>query len=84
MLTPFGVAYVLHLSILSQQRTAQLLQRHGLRARVADFAFLEFGAKFTRAERHIDHVERISDAHHLRVANTDVAFAYLLEVTRAS
>jgi len=79
-----GVAYVLQLSILSERRTTALLARAGLRARVVDFAFLEFGEAGAVEEREqIERVEDRSDAYHLRVGDRDVIAAYLLEITRA-
>jgi homocysteine S-methyltransferase len=78
-----GVAHLLHVSVLSQERTAELLARHGLRARVVDFGFLPFNDGFRRSAEQIAHVERLSDAYHLHVAGDDVAVVYLLEVTRA-
>ena len=78
-----GVAYLLQLSILSQQRTAELLAGAGLQARVADFGFLPFGESFHRCAEQIARVERLSDAHHHRIAGTDVLVGYLLEITRA-
>jgi S-methylmethionine-dependent homocysteine/selenocysteine methylase/SAM-dependent methyltransferase len=78
-----GVAHLLHVSVLSQERTAELLARHGLKARVVDFGFLPFSDGWRRSAEQIAHVERLSDAYHLRVAGDDVIVAYLLEVTRA-
>jgi S-methylmethionine-dependent homocysteine/selenocysteine methylase/SAM-dependent methyltransferase len=78
-----GVAYLLQLSILSQERTAELLELHGLRARVADFGFLPWSETFERSAEQIARVERLSDAHHHRIAGSDVMIAYLLEITRA-
>ena len=78
-----GVAYVLQTSILSQRRTAEVLERHGLRARVADFGFYPFDPAFRRVAEQVARVERISDAHHLEIVGTDVVVAYLLEITRA-
>ncbi len=78
-----GVAYLLQLSILSQERTAALLEQHGLRARVADFGFLPWSETFQRSAEQIARVERLSDAHHHRIAGCDVMIAYLLEITRA-
>jgi S-methylmethionine-dependent homocysteine/selenocysteine methylase/SAM-dependent methyltransferase len=78
-----GVAYLLQLSLLSQERTAALLARHGLRARVADFGFLPWSETFQRSAEQIARVERLSDAHHHRIAGSDLTIAYLLEITRA-
>jgi methionine synthase I (cobalamin-dependent)/SAM-dependent methyltransferase len=75
-----GVAYVLQVSILSQQRTDERLERHGLQARVADFGFLPFTENFFRVAEQVAHVERISDAHHLEIAGNDMLVAYLLEI----
>lgn len=79
-----GVAYVLQLSTLSQQRTSELLDRLGLQARVVDFGFYPFTDRFRQSAGQIERVERMSDAHHLEVCGGDVAVAYLLEITRAS
>jgi len=78
-----GVAYVLQLSILSQERTAELLRQHGLQARVADFGFLPWSETFQRSAEQIARVERMSDAHHHRIGGSEVMIAYLLEITRA-
>jgi hypothetical protein len=75
-----GVAYLLQVSILSQQRTDEVLDRHGLQGRVADFGFLPFTENFRRVAEQVAHVERISDAHHLDVAGNDMLVAYLLEI----
>jgi homocysteine S-methyltransferase len=78
-----GVAYLLQVSILSQQRTDEVLALHGLRGRVADFGFYPFTDAFRRVAEQIARVERISDAHHLEISGTEVFVAYLLEITRA-
>jgi homocysteine S-methyltransferase len=77
-----GVAYVLQLSILSQQRTDELLARHGLRARVVDFTFFPFTATWRRLAEQIARVERLSDAYHVQIAGAEVIVGYLLEITR--
>ena len=77
-----GVAYVLQVSVLSQERTAELLARRGLRARVLDFALFPFSEGFRRSAEQIARVERLSDAHHLEVCGADVMVGYLLEITR--
>jgi len=83
LLAAEGVALVMQLSILSQVTTADLLERVGLRARVVDFGFFPFTPLFEANRRQIEHVEALSDAHHLRFGNEDVMVAYLLEITRA-
>lgn len=81
-LAPGGVAYIMQLSILSQQRTAELLQDFGFEARVVDFGFFEFTEVFREREEQIGRVESLSDAYHLKLGNKDVMVAYVLEVTR--
>jgi S-methylmethionine-dependent homocysteine/selenocysteine methylase/SAM-dependent methyltransferase len=80
-LAPEGVAYVMQLSILSQQRTAELLDAAGFRAEVVDWVMYGFGPEHAAAREHIARVEDISDAHHLTVGDRDVLVAYLLEIT---
>ena len=75
-----GVAYVLQISLLSQERTAELVRRRGLRARVVDFAFLPITDSFRQSAEQVARVERMSDAHHLEVCGDDVLVGYLLEV----
>jgi S-methylmethionine-dependent homocysteine/selenocysteine methylase/SAM-dependent methyltransferase len=80
-LAPEGVAYVMQLSILSQQRTSELLDAAGFRAEVVDWAMYGFGPEHAAAREHIARVEELSDAHHLTVGDRDVVVAYLLEIT---
>lgn len=81
-LAPGGAAYVLHLSILSQQRTAELLEANGLSGEVIDFAVFPFVDHFVDALPQIAKVESQSDAYHLDVSGTATMVAYLLKVTR--
>src|SRR4051795_4516554 len=83
LLAPGGTAYVMQLSILGQARTAELLARAGYEAKVVDFAFFDFHQLFTERKPHIERVEALSDAYHLRFRDDDVMVAYLLEVTAA-
>jgi S-methylmethionine-dependent homocysteine/selenocysteine methylase/SAM-dependent methyltransferase len=78
-----GVAYVLQVSLLSQERTAERLERLGLRATVADFGFLPFGDSFRESDEQVAKIERLSDAHHLEICGVAVMVGYLLEITRA-
>jgi SAM-dependent methyltransferase len=83
LLAEDGVAYVMQLSILGQERSAELLAEGGFRARVVDFEFFAFHALFEQRKDQIDRVEELSDAYHLRFRDEDVMVAYLLEVTAA-
>jgi S-methylmethionine-dependent homocysteine/selenocysteine methylase/SAM-dependent methyltransferase len=83
LLADDGVAYVMQLSILGQERTAELLADGGFQARVADFEFFAFHSLFEQRKEQIERVEELSDAYHLRFRDEDVMVAYLLEVTRS-
>ncbi len=77
-----GAAYVMQLSIIGERRTMQLLERLGYQARVVDFGLFEFTELFSDARDQIARVEELSDAYHLKLGETDVMAAYLLEITR--
>jgi SAM-dependent methyltransferase len=77
-----GVAYLLQLSILSQERTATLLAERGFEAKVVDYSFFEVTDLFQRGREHIAHVEELTDAYHLSFGGQEVMVAYLLEVRR--
>lgn len=75
-----GVALILQLSIVGQQRTIELLERAGYTSRIVDFALV---ALETGDDQELDQVLRVesrSDAYHLRLAGSDVLVAYLLEI----
>lgn len=78
-----GVAYVLHLSILSQRRTMELLAEHGLTCTVADFEFFPITEHFAPAMPQIEKVVAQSDAHLLDIGGSRSIVAYLLEVRHA-
>jgi S-methylmethionine-dependent homocysteine/selenocysteine methylase/SAM-dependent methyltransferase len=79
-----GVAYILQLSIIGQERTTEQLEALGYRSRVVDFGFFEFHELFADKSEQIRRVEELSDAYHLRLGATDVMVAYLVEVRRES
>jgi len=81
-MTDDGVAYVMQLSIMSQQQTVELLQEVGLDARVVDYRVFSFPAAFARNAQQIARVEQLSDAYHLCIGDEELLVAYLLEVTR--
>lgn len=76
-----GVAYFMQISILGQLRTAELLQKVGLDARVIDYAFFHFSPVFYENIDQIRRVEELSDAYHLQLGQDDVMVMYLLEAT---
>jgi S-methylmethionine-dependent homocysteine/selenocysteine methylase/SAM-dependent methyltransferase len=82
LLAEGGVALIMQLSILSQMRTADLLEQAGLEARVVDFGFFPFTPLFQQHKEQIQRVEQLSDAYHLKLGAEDVMVMYLLEVTR--
>ena len=76
-----GTAYLLHLSIIGEKRTAQLLDQAGYKSRVVDYEFFEFSDLFDDKCEQIARVEAHSDAYHLKLGDDDVMVAYLLEIT---
>jgi S-methylmethionine-dependent homocysteine/selenocysteine methylase/SAM-dependent methyltransferase len=82
LLADGGVAYLMQLSIISQLKTAELLESLGLEARVADFGFFFFSDVFEENAAQIRRVEQLSDAYHVSLAGEDVMVAYLVEITR--
>ncbi len=81
-LTDDGEAYVTLLSILSQERTVDMLAQHGLRGEVVDFAVVPFGEPFRESQDQIERVEGLSDAYHLKLGRTEAMVAYLVRMTR--
>jgi S-methylmethionine-dependent homocysteine/selenocysteine methylase/predicted RNA methylase len=78
-----GVAYVLHLSILSQRRTMELLADLGLSCEVAGYEFFPITEHFAQAMPQIDKVVAQSDAHLLDIGGSRSIVAYLLAVRHA-
>jgi S-methylmethionine-dependent homocysteine/selenocysteine methylase/SAM-dependent methyltransferase len=81
-LAPEGVAYLVQLSILSQQRTEELLERAGFEATVVDYDLFHLPPNLSDSRAQIERVEELSDAYHLQLSDNDVLVAYLLEVRR--
>jgi SAM-dependent methyltransferase len=81
-LAPEGVAYLVQLSILSQERTSELLAASGFEATVVDYDLFPFPEAFKAERAQIDRVEELSDAYHVRMSGQDAVVAYLLEVRR--
>ena len=81
LLADDGVAYIMQLSILGQERTAELLAEGGFRTTIADFEFFAFHELFAKRKDQIARVEELSDAYHLTFRDEDMMVAYLLEIT---
>jgi hypothetical protein len=70
----------LHLSILSRERTEDLLAAHGLQAAVVDFGFFPMNEHFLDSLAQVEKVEDLSDAYHLDVGGMNTMVAYVLEI----
>nr|MBA2636737.1 homocysteine S-methyltransferase family protein [Solirubrobacterales bacterium] len=81
-LAPEGVAYVLQLSILSQQRTDELLAAAGLEARVVEVGVFAFPPALGASVAQVERVEELSDGYHLAIGDHDLLVAYVLEIRR--
>ena len=77
-----GNAYLMQLSILSQLKTAELLDAAGLQSTVIDFDTFSFGPLFRENIEQIRRVEELCDAYHLTQGQQEVMVAYLLKITR--
>ncbi len=75
-----GIAYLMQISVLSREETVRLMRKAGLQCKVIDFSFFQFGESFMANIDHIRHVEELSDAYHLSLAEEQVMVMYLLEV----
>jgi len=73
---------VMQLSILGQVRTAQIVERGGLIAQVADFSFFPFSPIFQQNGEQIRRVEQLSDAYHYTLGGDEMMVAYLVEIRR--
>ena len=79
-----GVAYVVQLSIVGEQRTVERLDHLGYDVRIADYAVVPLETVVEHPSRQIEHVELHSDAYHLTVGDQDMVVVYLLEITKAA
>jgi S-methylmethionine-dependent homocysteine/selenocysteine methylase/SAM-dependent methyltransferase len=79
-LAPEGVAYVVHLSILSRAATDRALAEAGLVAEVADVSVLPFPPELEESRTQVRRVEELSDAYHVELGAHDAVVAYLLEI----
>ncbi|MBI3090157.1 MAG: homocysteine S-methyltransferase family protein [Candidatus Tectomicrobia bacterium] len=82
LLNEDGVAYFMQVSMLSQMRTAELLDEAHLDFRVLDFSFYPFSSVFYENMEQIRRVEELSDAYHLNLGADHVMVMYLVEARR--
>jgi methylase of polypeptide subunit release factors len=78
-----GVALLTVSSVLSRARTVELLHELGLHAEVVAWNLVESPPSHRRYERHIAHVEQLTDAYRVSVGDEHLLVTYLLEVRRA-
>lgn len=83
-LAPEGVAYLVHLSVLSQQRTAALIADAGLDVAVAAYTVAPFPPPLRESMAQVERVEELTDAYHLDVGDRPAVAAYLLELRHAT
>jgi S-methylmethionine-dependent homocysteine/selenocysteine methylase/SAM-dependent methyltransferase len=84
MLEDDGVAYLMQISLLSQEQTAARFRDAGLESRVVDFNLYNFSPVFLENIEQIQRVEESSDAYHFTLQDQHVMVMYLLEVRRQS
>ena len=77
-----GALYLMHTSVLSQVRTAELLEEVGFASEVVDFGFFGFTDPFTENLEQIQRVEEQSDAYHLAFGDHHEMVFYLLKCQR--
>ncbi len=82
-LAPDGVAYVVHLSVLSRAATDRLLAAAGLAAAVVEVGLFPFPPELEATRTQVRRVEELSDAYHVQLGGHDVMAAYLLEIRHA-
>ncbi|NOX69963.1 MAG: methyltransferase domain-containing protein [Gammaproteobacteria bacterium] len=79
-----GTAYVMHLSLPGQYRTASFLEQAGYQCVVLDFALYDFNSVFEENLKQIERVEQLSDAYHFKFRNDNTMVMYLLEIRKKS
>jgi release factor glutamine methyltransferase len=79
-LAPEGSAFVTLASLLSRERTLELLAVAGLSADVVAWELQDLPAAYRAQAEHIAQVEQLSDGYTLRVGEDPVLVTYLLEI----
>ena len=78
-----GVAYIMQISMLSQEQTERLITQAGYQVNVVDFSLYSFSPVFLENLQQIQRVESASDAFHFSFQDEHVMVMYLLEVRAA-
>ena len=79
-LAPEGSAFVTLTSLLSRERTADLIARAGMVAEVLAWELQDLPREFLEHRDHLAHIEQISDGYTLHIGDQDVLVTYLLEI----
>ena len=79
-----GRALLAVTSLLSRERTLELLAHAGLTARVVAWELQDLPPDFLDQREHLVQVERLSDGYTVQVGDTDAVVIYLLEVRHAA
>ncbi|HEY2653026.1 MAG TPA: 50S ribosomal protein L11 methyltransferase, partial [Solirubrobacteraceae bacterium] len=79
-LAPEGRAFLTLVSLLSREKTLELLAAAGLSAEVVAWELQDLPAAYRAQGEHVAHVEQLSDGYTLRVGEDAVLVTYLLEI----
>jgi release factor glutamine methyltransferase len=79
-LAPEGRAFLTLASLLSREKTLELLAAAGLSAEVVAWELQDLPSAYREQGEHIAHVEQLSDGYILRVGEDAVLVTYLLEI----
>jgi len=79
-----GCAILTLTSLLSRQRTVDLLVAAGLAARIVAWRLDDIPDEYRDQREHLVHVQQLSDGHTLQLGDEDVLVTYLVEVRHAS
>ncbi len=83
-LAPEGRALMTLTSLLSGEQTEALIHQTGLVAEVVTWEVADAPISLEAQRAHVDNLERLSDAFHLAIGDTDALVIYLLEIRHAS
>jgi hypothetical protein len=71
-------------SLLSRERTVELLAEVGLRAEVVSWRMDHLTHDYLDQREHLAHIQQLSDGYTLPLGDDDVLVTYLLEIRQAS